>query len=97
VRITSARSFGQAGDFLALGQRQPPELFPVRDDLVKAQNRALDFFAVEAVQFFFDARQDARRAAGADQLDFAGFIFQRRFKLRPDFACRKFFSQSRQA
>jgi hypothetical protein len=70
----------------------------VRFHLLKIQTRPLDFFAVEAVQLFFDPREDARRAAGADQLDFAGFsFFSAGSSCGRTSSCRKFFSQSRQA
>ena len=93
--------FRQAGDFLALGQRQAPQMFPVGRDLFAAQNRAFDSFAVKAVQFFLDAREDARRAARADQLNFAGrgtglcLAAQGRFKLRTDFDVAENFSPNR--
>ena len=47
-------------------------MFPVRGHLVKGQNGALNFLTVEAVQLFFNARENAGRAAGADELDFSG-------------------------
>ncbi len=64
-------------------------MFPMRDDLFKTQNCPVNFIPVETVQLFLDAREDARRAAGADELDFAGFVFQRGFKLRAHFAVKE--------
>ena len=86
---------GQAGDFLAVSERQTPEPFSVRFHLLQAEARGLHAFAVIAVEFRFHARENARRAAGADELNPGGlgisFAAQRGFEFGADFGLQEIF------
>ena len=83
--------FGQAGNFPPFRQRQPPEIFPVGDDLFQGQNHAFNFFAVESIQLLFHTGENAGGAAGADETDGAGFfpLLQGWFEQRPDLGVKQ--------
>src|ERR1035437_5054496 len=85
----------QADDFLAFSERQTPEPFSVRFHLLQAEARGLHAFAVIAVELRFHARENARRAAGADELNPGGpgisFAAQRGFEFGADFTLQEIF------